>query len=112
MPSSERRRSGRANVAGRKYAERDDEEDDEEMADGVAAWEYEGGIVVKDEVEDEGEGEEGDSEDVTEEEEEKEEEPEPEEIIREVTPKPAAKTKKPVTALKGGKRSVGKGGGK
>lgn len=112
VPSSERRRSGRANVAGGKYAERDDEEDDEEMADGVAAWEYEGGIVVKDEVEDEGEGEEGDSEDVTEEEEEKEEEPEPEEIIREVTPKPAAKTKKPVTALKGGKRSVGKGGGK
>ena len=41
-PSSERRRSGRAPTAGLgKYAERDDEDDDEEMINGVAEWRYE-----------------------------------------------------------------------
>lgn len=70
VPSSERRRSGRANVTGGKYAERDSEDDDEEMAEGVAEWEYEDGKVVKgdgyekdtDEDEDEDEAEEKDKE--------------------------------------------------
>ena len=47
VPSSERRRSGRANVTGGRYAERDSEDDDEEMAEGVAEWEYADGKVVK-----------------------------------------------------------------
>ena len=48
VPSSEnRRRSGRANAVGGKYAERDSEDDDEEMAEGVAEWEYADGKVVK-----------------------------------------------------------------
>lgn len=42
IPSSERRRSGRATTAASgKYAERDDEDDDEEMKNGVAQWRYE-----------------------------------------------------------------------
>ena len=41
LPSSERRRSGRAiTTASGKYAERNDEDDDEEMKDGVAEWRY------------------------------------------------------------------------
>lgn len=44
VPSSERRRSGRATTAGSgKYTERNDEDDDEEMNDGVAEWRYENG---------------------------------------------------------------------
>ena len=40
--SGERRRSGRvSNAQGGKYKERDDEDDDEEMVDGVAEWIYE-----------------------------------------------------------------------
>lgn len=40
--SGERRRSGRVSTAqGGKYKERDDEDDDEEMVDGVAEWIYE-----------------------------------------------------------------------
>ncbi|KAI3395513.1 hypothetical protein diail_1230 [Diaporthe ilicicola] len=63
IPESERRRSGRA--VPRKssnYVERDDDEDDEEMLEGVAEWEYENGeddeeasgdeeVEVEDEVE-------------------------------------------------------------
>lgn len=42
VPESERRRSGRGVVAkeGVSYADRDSDEDDEEMWDGVAKWEY------------------------------------------------------------------------
>ncbi|CAK7217602.1 Sister chromatid cohesion protein pds5 [Sporothrix curviconia] len=41
IPDSERRRSGRAAVATQhSYMERDSDEDDEEMLDGVAEWEY------------------------------------------------------------------------
>lgn len=39
--SGERRRSGRVAAAPTAYRERDDEEDDEEMGDGVAEWVYE-----------------------------------------------------------------------
>ena len=40
--SGERRRSGRVSTSqGGKYKERDDEDDDEEMVDGVAEWSYE-----------------------------------------------------------------------
>ncbi|KAH7170509.1 armadillo-type protein [Dactylonectria macrodidyma] len=41
-PLSERRRSGRAHRVS-VYTERDDEEDEEEMLEGVAEWEYENG---------------------------------------------------------------------
>lgn len=62
IPESERRRSGRA--SGRQsavYAERDSDDDDEEMLEGVAEWEY----LDAGEVE---EGESGDEEDRREEE--------------------------------------------
>ena len=107
---SERRRSGRANISGGQYAERDDEEDDEEMANGVAAWEYANGTVVK------GDGDEIINEDVNGEDEEEEhdddddaDKSEPDER-KEPTPKlsPKGKNKKPVTALRGAKRSVAK----
>lgn len=106
IASSERRRSGRANVTGGKYAERDDEEDDEEMADGVAAWEYEGGVVVKegeDEADASNDGEDGNGEDL-----EEGEDSEPEEM-KDPTPKLSPKENKPVPALKGGKKSTAKG---
>jgi sister-chromatid-cohesion protein PDS5 len=38
--SADRRRSGRAASAKKNYIDRDDNEDDEEMMDGVAEWEY------------------------------------------------------------------------
>ena len=101
--SSERRRSGRATVPGGKYVERDDEEDDEEMAEGVATWEYANGKVVKDN---------GDEYDIHEESEEEQhdEESAPEETDKEPTPKPSPKAgRKPVTALKGAKKSAQKG---
>ena len=105
VPSSERRRSGRANATGGKYAERDDEEDDEEMADGVAAWEYESGEVVKEDGDEEDPS--SDGEDASEQE--PEEEDSELEEIKDPTPKPLLKGKKPVCALKGGKRSAAKG---
>lgn len=41
IPDSERRRSGRSSIKDRSaYAERDSDDDDEEMLDGVAEWEY------------------------------------------------------------------------
>jgi len=105
VPSSERRRSGRANVTGGQYAERDDEEDDEEMAEGVAAWEYEGGVVVKEDGDEEDLS--GDVKDASDQEPE-EGGSEPEET-KSPRPKPSPKGKKPVTALKAGKRSATKG---
>lgn len=41
MPASERRRSGRAHKVS-VYTERDDEEDEQEMLEGVAEWDYGG----------------------------------------------------------------------
>ena len=96
--SSARRRSGRVNVSGGTYAERDDEEDDEEMGEGVAAWKYDNGAVVN---------EDGDVIDADEEsEEESEGEEEAEE--QEVTPKPSPRGKKAGGGGKSGKQ-VGKG---
>ncbi|EFX00091.1 sister chromatid cohesion and DNA repair protein [Grosmannia clavigera kw1407] len=40
IPDSERRRSGRSGRAQQSYIERDSDEDDDEMLDGVAEWEY------------------------------------------------------------------------
>ncbi|KAL6717124.1 Sister chromatid cohesion protein pds5 [Lecanora helva] len=102
----ERRRSGRATVTGGKYAERDDEEDDEEMAEGVATWEYADGKLIKDDdyeidVDDEDEeGQEaaGQDDDADPEPEEEEEE------IKKPSPKPPARGRKPVTKLKGAKK--------
>ena len=115
VQSSERRRSGRANVTGGKYVERDDEEDDEEMAEGVAAWAYANGTVVKDAGdEDEGDDESGRGEDEVEQEDELSE---GSEEVREPTPPPPpppkaipAKGKKAATVFKGTKKSAGKGG--
>ena len=74
VPSSDRRRSGRATAAGSgKYAERDDEDDDEEMNDGVAEWRYEN-EDGEEEVVVNGDGGEGNEEENGEEAEEKEEE--------------------------------------
>ncbi len=56
-PASERRRSGRVKVDGGAYTERGDEEDDEEMGEGVAVWRYENG--EGEEVEGGGDGDEG-----------------------------------------------------
>lgn len=105
VPTSERRRSGRANVTGGQYVERDDAEDDEEMADGVAAWEYEGGVVVR---EDGGEEDASDDGEDASDQESGEEDPEPEET-KDPVPKSSRKGKKPVTALKGGQRAAAKG---
>jgi len=101
VASNERRRSGRATVAGGKYAERDDEEDDEEMAEGVAAWEYSDGKVIKGD-EDEDDAEDGETE------EEQNEESEPEEV-EEPAPKPSPRGRKPVTVAKGAKKSAIRG---
>ncbi|SPO02847.1 related to SPO76 protein [Cephalotrichum gorgonifer] len=40
VPAADRRRSSRGTKASTKYTERDSSEDDEEMLDGVAEWEY------------------------------------------------------------------------
>ena len=96
--SSARRRSGRVNVSGGTYAERDDEEDDEEMGEGVAAWKYDNGAVVN---------EDGDVIDADEEsEEESEGEEEAEE--QEATPKPSPKSKRTGAGGRNGKQ-VGRG---
>ncbi len=41
VPDTERRRSGRAMNVNQSYMERDSDDDDEEMLDGVAEWTYE-----------------------------------------------------------------------
>ena len=100
--SGERRRSGRVNVSGGRYAERDDKEDDEEMGEGVAAWEYENGAIVNDD------GEVIDGSDASGEEEEEEmlEEAEANES-KEPTPKSAPKpsSKKVAGGTKGGSKT-------
>jgi sister-chromatid-cohesion protein PDS5 len=98
VASSERRRSGRVNVSGGRYAERDDDEDDEEMGEGVAAWEYENGAIVNmdGEVIDEDGTSDGDEEEAEDAEEEKEPTPKP-------TPKPSPK--RAASAAKGGSKA-------
>ena len=100
VESTERRRSGRATATGGKYAERDDQEDDEEMAEGVAAWEYANGKVIK---EDDENG--VDAEDESEGEDQEDDEPDPDEV-KEPTPKPSPKGKKPAAKSKGVKKAA------
>ena len=110
VQSSERRRSGRANVTGGKYAERDDEEDDEEMAEGVAVWEYANGTVVKDhraKDEDSGDEENDESEEGGGEQDDDEmsEEPEPEPVT-DPTPPPPPPPPSKAAPLKGKKATA------
>lgn len=93
VPSSDRRRSGRAPAAGLgRYAERDDEDDDEEMINGVAEWRYEnedgGAEVVTN----------GDGGQEREEEEQEEEEEQDQFDVPSSPPKPSPKGKKKGTA--------------
>ena len=104
--NGERRRSGRANVTGARYVERDDEEDDDEMAEGVAVWEYEDGKQVKDDG--------GNDEDSMDDAVVSHVESDPEEeVTKEPTRTPPKsspnKGKKPVTKLKGAKKAAGQG---
>ena len=100
VPSSERRRSGRVQTTGGVYRERGDEEDDEEMGEGVAVWKYEDdedidrGEASEEEVEDEDQ-----NEDQEEEEEEEVDEPTPK-----PSPKPSPKAKKGALSARGGKK--------
>lgn len=102
VTSSERRKSGRVHASGGKYAERDDEEDDEEMVEGVAAWKYEGGEVVNGDGDVIGEDDEVDGDrDLEEEEDEEEDVEEKEETLEpepEPTPKPSPNAKKAASA--------------
>ncbi|KAK4123237.1 ARM repeat-containing protein [Parathielavia appendiculata] len=59
ISNAERRRSGRSRNANRSYMERDSEDDDEEMLDGVAEWTYENGDGSGSGSEDEGENDGG-----------------------------------------------------
>ena len=87
VPSSERRRSGRVQVTGGLYRERGDEEDDEEMGEGVAVWKYEDG------EEDNGdETSEQEAEDLAQEE------------VEDPTTKPSPKAKKGALAARSGKK--------
>lgn len=92
VPPSERRRSGRVQTTGGAYRERGDEEDDEEMGEGVAVWKYEDGEEVSGEDESEQEADQ-------EEEEEEVSEPTPK-----PSPKPLPKAKKGALIARGGKR--------
>lgn len=77
VPDSERRRSGRSSLRERStYIERDSDDDDEEMLDGVAEWEYGDG---EEDEEDESAGEDPEEEDNDEEEAEPEEDGQQEE---------------------------------
>ena len=102
VPLSERRRSGRVQINGGVYKEREEEEDDEEMDEGVAVWKYEDDEEVQDEDTSQQEADAEAGEDEEEEEEEEEEE------VTEPTPKPSPKTspkaKKGALSAKGGKK--------
>ena len=91
VPQSERRRSGRVHASGGLYKERGDEEDDEEMGEGVAVWKYEGGEEVKDK-------------ETSEQESEDQEETEVNESIRKPLPKSLPKTKKGALIAKGNRK--------
>ncbi|AEO68969.1 uncharacterized protein THITE_2054612 [Thermothielavioides terrestris NRRL 8126] len=120
VPESERRRSSRSRRNDLSYAERDSEDDDEEMLDGVAEWEYlsEGGGSGEEgegEAEDaeQGSAEEGDRGDEEEKEEaEKEEEEEEEEQGAEqddVSEAARQEAKRKVAARRGRKADAKKG---
>ena len=108
--SSDRRRSGRAAAGTGKYAERDDEEDDEEMGEGVAEWRYEN-EDGKGEVEADGHGDEDEELDAAEEEEAQEDETEEDQYAVPISPsKPSPKSKKAPAAAtaKGGRKRKAK----
>ncbi|KAJ2894194.1 spo76 protein [Zalerion maritima] len=56
IPESERRRSGRVRPAEKSYIERDSSEDEKEMLEGVAEWEYERGSRSEDDDTDDAPG--------------------------------------------------------
>ena len=87
VPLSERRRSGRVHATGGLYKERGDEEDDEEMGEGVAVWKYEDGEDIKDDETSEHEPED-----------------EAENEVDGSTPNPSPKAKKGALTAKGGKK--------
>lgn len=91
VPSSERRRSGRVQTTGGAYKERGDEEDDEEMGEGVAVWKYE-------------DGEEANGDEMSEQEPEDQEEEEVDEPTPKPSPKPSPKAKKGALFARGGKK--------
>ncbi|KAK4143838.1 armadillo-type protein [Dichotomopilus funicola] len=110
VPDSERRRSGRSKGLNQSYIERDSDDDDEEMLDGVAEWEYDGSQNGDDDSEsgsgseeeqEEGDEEEGSVVEVAEEagadESEKEDEEDEEEVVV------SKKAEKPATR---GKRTL------
>lgn len=99
VPSSERRRSGRVQTTGGVYRERGDEEDDEEMGEGVAVWKYE-----DDEEIDRGEASEQEAEDEDGDEDQEEEEEEVDEPTPKPSPKPSPKAKKGALSARGGKK--------
>ncbi|CAH0026810.1 unnamed protein product [Clonostachys rhizophaga] len=111
VPLSERRRSGRAHVSSN-YRERDDEEDEEEMLDGVAEWDYGSNSDMAEESEDEHdenghEAEEdkdennSDDEEVEEEAEEEEEQPSARRAVAKKKTKPAAEARKSSRSTRG-----------
>ena len=73
LPLSERRRSGRSHKTAT-YTEREDAEDEEEMLDGVAEWEYENGSGEEEEGSDQESSEQGSAEEEDESDGEEEEE--------------------------------------
>ncbi|KAL2270417.1 hypothetical protein VTJ83DRAFT_2601 [Remersonia thermophila] len=99
IPPSERRRSSRSRRSlNTSYVERDSEDDDEEMLEGVAEWEYENGEIQKEAGDESETGEsEGDSDGEVkggEDEDSEKEEAEPEEAV-EVKSAKKAKAAKP-----------------
>ena len=95
VPSSERRRSGRVQTTGGLYKERGDEEDDEEMGEGVAVWKYEDDEEIDSDEASEQEADDQDQED----EDEEVDEPTPK-----PSPKPSPKAKKGALSARGGKK--------
>ncbi|KAL9126994.1 MAG: hypothetical protein Q9217_004050 [Psora testacea] len=114
MPAGERRRSGRVRSGEGAYKERGDEEDDEEMVEGVAEWTYtnEEGEEVADEQDGGGDDDDEEGEEGNEDEDEDEDEVgENEEAAQEdVSPSPqpkssSSKGKKTSRARKGARRT-------
>lgn len=91
VPSSGRRRSGRVQTTGGAYRERGDEEDDEEMGEGVAVWKYEDVEEVN--------GDETSEQEPKDQEGEEDEEPTPK-----PSPRSSAKTRKAAILASGGKK--------
>ncbi|KAI9641533.1 Sister chromatid cohesion protein pds5 [Ciborinia camelliae] len=89
ISSADRRKSGRGASARKSYVDRDDDEDEDEMLEGVSKWDYfdEAGNQMESEEEEEEEDEEGDAED--------EHDAEEEEPVPKSTGKGKAKAKTP-----------------